>query len=85
MLDRLEKEHLESLINYYKTKTIQLEYDFVSYKVKAEQQIRELNQILQNTLIKHEKEKLDILSNSNKVKKLKVVKNKVSKEKRSIK
>jgi hypothetical protein len=85
MLDRLEKEHLESLINYYKTKTIQLEYDFVSYKVKAEQQIRELNQILQNTLIKHEKEKLDILSNSNKVKKLKVVKNKLSKEKRSIK
>ena len=74
MLDCIEKEYLESIVNYYKTKTIQLEYDFVSHKVKAEQQIRELNRILQDTLIKHEKEKLENVSNSSKVKNLKSVK-----------
>jgi hypothetical protein len=66
MSDQLEKEYLESIINYYKTKAIQLEYDFVAYKVKTEQQIRESNKTIQflideNQRVKHgkfEKEKV---------------------------
>lgn len=49
-MNELEKEHLESLVNYYRVKTVQLEYDFVSYKIKTEQKLRELNQNIENLL-----------------------------------
>jgi hypothetical protein len=52
MSDQLEKEYLESLVNYYKAKTIQLEHDFVSYKIKTEQSIRELNKIVESKISK---------------------------------
>jgi hypothetical protein len=52
MSDQLEKEYLESIINYYRTKTIQLEYDFVSYKIKTEQSMKELNKLIESKAIK---------------------------------
>jgi hypothetical protein len=55
MSDQLEKEYLESIVNYYKTKAIQLEHDFVSYKIKTEQSIRELNKIIENKISKQTK------------------------------
>lgn len=80
MSDPIEKEYLESIISYYKTKTIQLEYDFVTYKIKSEQQVRQLNKIIQDILARQEQERLDNISKSSKVKKLKSLKNKVEKE-----
>jgi hypothetical protein len=55
MSDQLEKEYLESIVNYYKTKAIQLEHDFVSYKIKTEQSTRELNKIIENKISKQTK------------------------------
>ena len=83
MSDPIEKEYLESIVNYYKTKTIQLEYDFVSYKIRAEQQVRELNKVIQDILARQERDRLDSISNSSKVEKLKSLKQKIEKEKRS--
>lgn len=83
MSDPIEKEYLESIISYYKTKTVQLEYDFVSYKIRAEQQIRELNKVIQDILARQEKDRLDSISNSSKVEKLKSLKQKIEKDKRS--
>ena len=83
MSDPIEKEYLESIISYYKTKTVQLEYDFVSYKIRAEQQIRELNKVIQDMLARQEKDRLDSILNSNKVEKLKSLKQKIEKDKRS--
>jgi hypothetical protein len=57
MSDPLEKEYLESLVNYYRVKTVQLEYDFVAYKIKTEQKFRELNNNIENLLSLVEKEK----------------------------
>jgi len=83
MSDPIEKEYLESIISYYKTKTVQLEYDFVSYKIRAEQQIRELNKVIQDILARQEKDRLDSISNSSKVEKLKSLKQKIEKDQRS--
>jgi hypothetical protein len=83
MSDPIEKEYLESIVNYYKTKTIQLEYDFVSYKIRSEQQVRELNKVIQDILARQEKDRLDRISNSNKVEKLKSLKKKIEKDQRS--
>jgi hypothetical protein len=83
MSDPIEKEYLESIVNYYKTKTIQLEYDFVSYKIRAEQQVRELNKVIQDILARQERDRLDSISNSSKVEKLKSLKQKIEKDKRS--
>ena len=83
MSDPIEKEYLESIISYYKTKTVQLEYDFVSYKIRAEQQIRELNKVIQDILVRQEKDRLDSISNSSKVEKLKSLKQKIEKDKKS--
>jgi len=52
MSDPIEKEYLESIVNYYRTKTIQLEYDFVSYKIKTEQSLRELNKVIEGKINK---------------------------------
>ena len=82
MSDPIEKEYLESIISYYKTKTVQLEYDFVSYKIRAEQQIRELNKVIQDILARQERDRLDSISNSSKVEKLKSLKQKIEKDKR---
>ena len=57
MSDPIEKEYLESIINYYRTKTIQLEHDFVAYKIKTEQHIRELNKNIENLVVTKEKNK----------------------------
>jgi hypothetical protein len=83
MSDPIEKEYLESIVNYYKTKTVQLEYDFVSYKIRAEQQIRELNKVVQDILARQERDRLDGISNSSKVEKLKSLKQKIEKDQRS--
>jgi hypothetical protein len=83
MSDPIEKEYLESIISYYKTKTIQLEYDFVSYKIRSEQQVRELNKVIQDILARQEKERLDSISNSSKVEKLKSLKKKIEKDQKS--
>jgi|LakMenEpi03Aug12_release.lakeMendotaPanAssembly.Ray.scaffolds.fasta_scaffold5050521_1 hypothetical protein len=56
-MDAQEVEYYESFLNYYKTKTIQLEHDFVSYKIKTEQHIRELNKNIENLVVTKEKNK----------------------------
>jgi len=57
MSDPIEKEYLESIINYYRTKSVQLEYDFVAYKIKTEQHVRDLNNNIENLISIKEKNK----------------------------
>lgn len=80
MLDSTEKEYLESLINYYKTKTVQLEYDFVAYKIKTEQDMRQANKLIQDLVAKSEKDRLDAIYDSSKKTKLKRLKTKIVQE-----
>jgi|694.fasta_scaffold00915_45 hypothetical protein len=53
MSDSKEKQYYESLVQYYRSKCIQMEYEFVIYKIKTEQSINDLNMSIQNIKLKH--------------------------------
>ena len=73
MSNSLEKEHLESLVQYYKSKCFQMEYDFVSYKISTEQTLREMSKTMKHIEENHQKEKLKILAKGKEAKKVVVL------------
>lgn len=43
-MDENEKNTLQALVEYYRNKCMQLEYDFVQYQITTQRTIRELQQ-----------------------------------------
>lgn len=53
MSDSKKEEYYESLVQYYKSKCTQMEYEFVIYKIKTEQSINDFDNTIQGIKLKH--------------------------------
>jgi hypothetical protein len=43
-MDEAEKDTLQALVEYYRNKCFQLEFDYVQYQIKAQRTIKDLQQ-----------------------------------------
>jgi hypothetical protein len=41
-MDETDKDTLQALVEYYRNKCVQLEFDYVQYQIKAQRTIKEL-------------------------------------------